>query len=123
MQNVVITYPFGGEVPPFHCPACGALLVAHDAESEDDVEHCEHLRFIYLDSIDEFTHHDGDAWDIIERLQDEEDEGVESDESPLDVVTRELASPTALRFSLKTGGMSCGPVWETIEVGIELCPG
>lgn len=103
-----LTLPFGAPLHEVHCPACGARVLDTEAGAG-----CPHTLYVFLGDISEplFVH------PTLEPLLDEEGERADDDEECppgfLEHVARVLGErPTssALRLSITTGGMACGPV-------------
>ncbi|MGE0713698.1 MAG: hypothetical protein AB7T09_37340 [Planctomycetota bacterium] len=108
--TIDLELPFGLPAPDLFCPACGVLVLGAAEGAEE--EPCPHLLYVYLGDVG-LPHYVSPGLAPLD------------EDSPdfLDDVERLLAKRGArsvLRFSLTTGGMACGPVWNTVYVGIDL---
>lgn len=126
MKTLEVEYPFGYDEPlVVHCPACGARVLDPDEEEEEE---CPHLLFIFSGMAQTFYHASERAERLLAqaeaKMSETEDEGdVDDYPSEMDLVLRELPeTTTSFVMDITTGGMGCGPVWETLSFCFDLVP-
>ena len=115
-NTVELRFPFGLPFERLYCPACGEAIIEEDVPFEGP--RCKHLEWIYLDGLREFAF---TAPAIQERI-DELSQRTEVDDcfDLCDELQKTWASNTTAVFSITTGGMACGPIWETARYGLNL---
>lgn len=107
LTRIDLEFPFGDTSARLHCPACGAEIIGGE-----EFGSCEHLLFLFcgmaglFDSIDPALEADVDL------AAEEQDDAFCPVELAFALLER---SPTEglVAISHTTGGMACGPVWET----------
>ena len=101
----------------FDCPVCDKTLIS---EEEGTHELCEHVLFVYLDSIGEFESSTDEIDTLVEKIRKEKsdpDGGYYDGEIMEDLLE---ALPDNITIHQLTGyGMACGPTSFTISVGIK----
>ncbi len=106
----------------FYCPVTGKHIL-----SEEDSESSPATAFIYIDDIGEFSGIRPDLLKLYEEKCDfypENDED-EDDLNPIDRFMKLLKdTPNLVVFNITTSGVACGPVSNTVRVGIDMnyCP-
>ena len=96
----------------FYCPVCGRHLIGEDCIDDP----CEHVLFIFVDSIGEFTHYDDSLREPVEKWIQDDDEfadKIEEDGKGIIDHLQQLVPETAVTISITTSGMACGPTWNT----------
>jgi len=116
--RVDLELPFGKRCDAFYCPACGAPI----AQPEHGLSPtpCEHLRFVYLESVGLFAFVADDLREALDRAERAADEAADEAWDPLDAVCALLPEQNVICVHLTTGGMACGPVWESTVYGLDL---
>lgn len=109
-DEVLLEFPFGFPVEAVHCPACGERVVGAEG-----AEGCPHTLYVFHSDVPEplFVH------PKLEAVMGPPDDDVPEQEQ-VDAFLAAQPSTTALRLSISTGGMACGPMWSTVHVGFEL---
>lgn len=111
LTRLDLEHPFGDTSARLHCPACGAETIGAEGFAT-----CDHLLFLFVGIAGLFDMIDPGLETWIQRETERRVEVGEIELSPLELAYELLdASPAKGLFalSLTTGGMACGPVWET----------
>jgi len=131
---VSIDWDYEG-LPSLHCPVTGKMVLgayrADDDWDEDDHASVETLRFVYAELVGDFVYiHPAleEALELrVKELEEElgeEDFDFEFDGTPWGVLCAEINKFMEMPFvyELRSNGMACGPVSESVFAGIELAP-
>jgi hypothetical protein len=113
-NTVELKFPFGLSFDRFYCPACGKPIL--EPEEPFEAPKCQHLEWIYLDGLGEFVFTAPVVQERIDKLS-EEAEG-DDDFDLYEELQKTWASSTKVVFSVTTGGMACGPIWDTARYGL-----
>jgi predicted RNA-binding Zn-ribbon protein involved in translation (DUF1610 family) len=112
-NTVELEFPFGLSFEQFYCPACGKAILEQDEPFE--APKCQHLEWIYLDGLGEFVFAAPVVQERIDILS--EKAKVDDDFDLYEELQKIWASSTKVIFSITTGGMAGGPIWETVRTG------
>ena len=111
MENLVnIELPFGYDPPAVFCPACGNPLY-----TPDEMKPCKHVIYAWM-SESGFDYVKDDLQDYVEQLEENDAE------DPLEELRKKIDQKHIVILSVNFGGMACGPVWYSAEVGIDFAP-
>lgn len=113
-NTVELVFPFGLSFERFYCPACGKAILEQDEPFE--APNCHHLEWIYLDGLGEFVF----TAPVVQEQIDELSKKAEQDDDfdLYEELQKVWASSTKVVFRVTTGGMACGPIWETARYGL-----
>ncbi len=113
-QYAAVEQPFGTELVFIHCPICGepGLKIIDGA---GQVTPCDHLAFIFVESVGEFEYQSEDFQSRLEKLELEE----VSTNNFQEILAQAGYDNKFLAIALASGGMACGPVWETVVFGFD----
>lgn len=108
----------GGDLELF-CPRCRAPL-----HREEDA--CPHVLFIYSPDGTEFLvvapHVKAAVGMLLARIRASENDDGDTDLNPVEELLKHWRSPTAFCLQVTYSGVACGPMSDTIFIGVELCP-
>jgi predicted RNA-binding Zn-ribbon protein involved in translation (DUF1610 family) len=117
-NSVDIELPFGQALTQFFCPVCGKGIIEPDESFE--APQCKHVEWVYLDALGEFLFVAPHLQARIDQFSERADEN--DDCVPLNELQKVWGSDTTVVFNMKTGGIACGPVWETLRFGVNFVP-
>jgi hypothetical protein len=114
VSTVDLQFPLGRPFNQFFCPACGKAILEPNQAFE--APQCQHVEWVYLDEIGEFIF----AQPPVQTQIDELNEKAEDDDDfdLFEELQNIWGSSTKVIFNVTTGGMACGPVWETARFGL-----
>lgn len=107
----------------FHCPVCGAAILRPEHEPAP----CAHCTFVWIDALGEFEESMCTP-EILARMKviPPPDERIDEDEfewaSCFDKDFLGRLPDGTIAFFLSWSGFACGPVSETVVVGIDFVP-
>lgn len=112
-STVNLEFPFGQLFDQLYCPVCGKpILVSGDSF---EAPQCQHVEWVYLDSLSKFIYFGTMAGAILEALSKKMED---VDDLDLREEFQEIwGGSTKMVLSVTTGGMACGPVWDTVRFG------
>ena len=107
LTQIDLEFPFGETNARLNCPACGVEIIG-----SEEFGTCEHLLFLFCGMAGLFDTIDPTLEADVDQAAETEDDGLNPVELAFDLLGR---SPTEglVAISHTTGGMACGPVWET----------
>lgn len=92
------------------CPVCGDIIISEDGETTDP---CKHVKFIFLDSVGEFSVMRLPGEGIADKIKEALWEGDWDD-----VVKAKLIPKGVSVLELTESGLACGPVSFVTLIGI-----
>ena len=111
LTRLDIEHPFGATSARLHCPACGTETIGGEGFAA-----CNHLLFVFVGMAGLFDLIDPALEAQIARETERRVVEGEIELPPLELAYELLGASSAkglLAISMTTGGMACGPVWET----------
>ena len=108
----------------FFCPVTGQQITGDDFANPE----VPSIRFIYLPEVGEFETIHPDLEVIADQIQEEiakkeeEDEGFCEEFFDLfkEALKKDKANDSLVIYSITTSGIACGPVSETVHIGIDM---
>lgn len=101
-NTVKLSFPLGERGVSLHCPACGKAMMDDEQTAENP---CEHLAFVYLGEIPDFSYVSPKLTKLAESALDSDD--------PVKEASKKLDEKTSVVFQVETSGVACGPVSST----------
>ncbi len=108
----------------FFCPVTGEQICGDEVANPDVTS----VRFIYLSEAEDFETIHPDLEAIADQIRDEIAAKEEADEDFCEeffdlfkeALNKDEANESLVIYSISTKGMGCGPITETIHIGIDM---
>lgn len=113
-STVDLEFPFGQSFDQFFCPACGKPIL--EPEQSFEGPQCQHVEWVYHSAVGEFIFAQPAVQTRIDELNQEAED--DDDLDLFEELQKRWGSSTKVVFNVSTGGMACGPIWETVSFGL-----
>src|SRR5262245_39023217 len=109
-NRIDLQFPFGLALDQLFCHACGIAIIEPNKAFE--APQCQHVEWVYLDELGEFIYAQSAVQARIDELNQKAND--DDDFDIFNELMKSWGSSTKVAFNITTGGMACGPVWETV---------